>query len=266
VARSASSQTGRPAPAVATTALLATAVVLAAAAVMAGCSTTQQTAARLQLNAARIRASEQPTEVKAPGHAVDVTRVARIVTGGRTAFIVQVRNSAGRPMSDLPISVGVRVRGKRPIYLNRQSTAELSYFEAHLPLVAAGETLTWVYTTDRRLPAHARPFAVVGGTPSNHAPRSNPLPVIRASAVAPTTATSAAGASPLAVSLHNLSSVPQYQLQVYAVAERAGRYVAAGSFTVPHLGSNASSRLKLPILGHINHARLQIEAAPTIFQ
>ena len=132
--------------------------------------------------------------------------------------------------------------------------------------MAAGATLTWVYTTARRLPAHARPFALVGATPSSSAPRATPLPVIRASAVTPGPAAAVTGGSPLAVSLRNLSSVPQYQLQVYAVAEQAGRYVAAGSFTVPHLGSNATSTLKLPILGHINHARLQIEAAPTIFQ
>jgi hypothetical protein len=245
---------------------VATTAVLAGAAALAGCSTTQQEAARLQLNAARIRASEQRTQVTVPGRTVDVTRVARVVTGGRTAFVVQVRNPGTQPVSDLPISVGVRVENKRPVYVNRQSTAELSYFDAHLPLVEPGATLTWVYTTDRRLPARARAFALVGGTPSNRAPRSNPLPVIRASAVATVTTASAADGSPLAVSLHNLSSVPQYQLQVYAVAERAGRYVAAGDFTVPHLGSNASSRLKLPILGHINHARLQIEAAPTIFQ
>ena len=261
MARSASSDTPRRA-----TAAVTTAAVLAAAGALAGCATTQQEAARLQLNAARIRASEQPTEVKVAGQTVDVTRIARVVTGGQTAFVVQVRNSGRRPVSDLPISVGVRAGKERPIYVNRQSPAELSYFGAHLPLVAAGATLTWVYTTDRRLPAHARPFALVGATPSNTAPRANPLPVIRASAVAPATAVSAAGASPLTVSLHNLSSVPQYQLQVYAIAERAGRYVAAGSFTVPHLGSDASRRLKLPILGHINHARLQIEAAPTIFQ
>lgn len=239
---------------------------VATAAALAGCATTQQEAARLQLNSARIRASQLPTEVTVPGQAVGVTRVARVVTGGATAFVVQVRNSGRQPVSDLPISVGVRVGSRRPIYVNRQSPLEFSYFDAHLPLVAAGGTLTWVFTTDQRLPAHARPFALVGGTPSNPAPRTHELPVIRASAVSPPTAASAAGAPPLAVSLHNLSSVPQYQLQVYAVAERAGRYVAAGSFTVPHLGSNATSTLKLPILGHINHARLQIEAASTIFQ
>jgi hypothetical protein len=261
VARLASSGTHRRAPAA-----VATTAVLAGAAVLAGCSTTQQEAARLQLNAARIRASEQPTVVTVPGQAVDVTRVARLVAGSGTAFVVQVRNSGPQPVSDLPISVGVRVPSKRPIYVNRQSPAEFSYFAAHLPLVAAGATLTWVYTTDRRLPAHARPFALVGGTPSNTAPRATPLPVIRASAVTPASAASVTGGSPLAVSLRNLSSVPQYQLQIYAVAERAGRYVAAGSFTVPHLGSNATRTLKLPILGPIDHARLQIEAAPTIFQ
>ena len=237
-----------------------------AATALAGCSTTQQEAARLQLNSARIRSSQTPTEVTVPGHAVDVTRVARVVTGAATAFVVQVRNAGRRPVSDLPISVGVRVGGRRPIYVTRQSQLEFSYFDAHLPLVPAGGTLTWVYTTNRRLPRHARPFALVGQTPSNTAPHTNPLPVVRARAVTPSPAASAAGASPLAVSLRNLSSVPQYQLQVYAVAEHAGRYVAAGSFTVPHLGSNASSRLKLPILGHIGNARLQIEAAPTIFQ
>ena len=168
------------------------------AAALAGCATTQQEAARLQLNSARIRASQQPTEVTVAGQAVDVTRVARVVTGGATAFVVQVRNSGRQPVSDLPISVGVRVGSKRPLYVNRQSPAEFSYFAAHLPLVAAGATLTWVYTTDQRLPAHARPFALVGGTPSNAAPRTNPLPVIRASAVAPVAPASATGASPLA--------------------------------------------------------------------
>ncbi len=243
--------------------------VVAPAALLSGCSTTQQEAARLQLNSARIRASQKHTKVTVAGEAVHVTRLAQVVNGGHAAFVVQVHNPGLKPVSDLPISVGVQVRGRPRIYLNLQSPAEFSYFDAHLPLVAAGATLTWVYTTDRRLPAHARPFALVGGTPSNIAPRTSPLPAVRAAVArtsAAATTTAAVTGSPLAVSLHNLSSVPQYQLQVYAVAERAGRYVAAGNLTVAHLGSNATSRLKLPIVGHIDHARLQIEAAPTIFQ
>lgn len=252
--------------------------VLAAAGSLAGCSTTQQEAARLQLNSARIRASEIPIHVTAPGRAVQVARVALVSGGGQTAFIVQVHNPALRPVSDLPISVGVRIGARRVVYVNSQSPHEDSYFDAHLPVVAARGTLTWVYTTARRLPAHSRPFALVGGQPTPAVPRVSQLPVIRASALSGTPAAAGAGtpatvgaashraASQLAIALHNLSGVPQYQLQVYAFAQTAGRYVAAGDITVAHLGSQGSATLRLGLLGSLRHARLQIEALPTIFQ
>ena len=243
---------------------------LAAAGSLTACSTTQQEAARLQLNSARIRASEVPTRVTVPGHAVRVARVALVTAGGRTAFIVQVHNPATRAVSDLPISVGVRIGARRTVYVNSQSPQEYSYFDAHLPMVAARGTLTWVYTTDRHLPAHSRPFAIVGGQPSPAIGRVNQVPVIRASALTGTLATAGArsrgGASRLAIALHNLSGVPQYQLQVYAFAQTAGRYVAAGGITVSHLGSQGSKTLSLGLLGSLDHARLQIEALPTIFQ
>jgi hypothetical protein len=240
---------------------------LMAAAALAGCSTTQQEAARLQLNSARIRASQQPTRVTVPGQTVRVTRVTRIVTGGRTAFVVRVLNPGAKPVSDLPISVGVRVGSERPLYVNTQSPEEFSYFDAHLPLVPAGGTVTWVYTTTRRLPARARPFAVVGGTPSTPARWESPLPVIRARVVAPAQpAVVAAPSSALTVVVRNLSTVPQYQLQVYAFAQRSGRYVAAGGLTLAHLGSHATRTLRIGVLGPLDHARLQLEAPPTIFQ
>jgi hypothetical protein len=239
--------------------------------VLTGCSTTQQEAARLQLNSARIRASEAQVRVTVPGQTVRVARVELVAGRGQTAFVVRVRNADQRPVSDLPISVGVRVGAKRLIYVNARSQDEFSYFDAHLPVIPAGGTLTWVYTTHRHLPAHARPFAIVGATPSPPARSAVMLPVIRASALLPGGLAAAgsdrgAGASPLAIALHNLSGVPQYQLQVYAFAQRAGHYVAAGNLTVPHLGSQTSLTLKLGLLGSLDHARLQIEALPTIFQ
>jgi hypothetical protein len=246
-------------------ALGAVALVVAAAA-LGGCATTQQAAKRLQLNSARIRASEVPTRVAVSGNAVRVTRVAVVPGRGGTAFVVQVHNPAARPVSDLPISVGVRVGHKPPRYLNVRSPSEFSYYDAHLPAVAAGGTLTWVYATARRLPARARPFAIVGDVPSVAAPAGR-LPVIRASASSTLghVAANAAG-SQLAVVLHNLSTIPQYQLQVYAYALSGDRYVAAGNLTVPHLGSQARQMSKVGLLGRVNHARLQIEALPTIVQ
>jgi hypothetical protein len=247
-------------------ALGAVALVVAAAA-LGGCATTQQEAKRLQLNSARIRASEVPTRVGVSGNAVRVTRVALVPGRGGTAFVVQVHNPAARPVSDLPISVGVRVSHKPPLYLNVRSPSEFSYYDAHLPAVPAGGTLTWVYATARQLPARARPFAIVGDVPSVAAAPSGRLPVIRASASSTLghAAANAAG-SQLSVVLHNLSTIPQYQLQVYAYALSGDRYVAAGNLTVPHLGSQARQTSQVALLGRVNHSRLQLEALPTIVQ
>jgi hypothetical protein len=247
-------------------ALGAVALVVAAVA-LGGCATTQQEAKRLQLNSARIRASQVPTRVAVSGKAVRVTRVALVPGRGGTAFVVQVHNSGVRAVSDLPISVGVRVGHKPPRYLNVQSPLEFSYYDAHLPAVAAGGTLTWVYATARRVPLHVRPFAIVGDAPSVPATPANRLPVIRASAASALGHAEAnAVGSQLAVVLHNLSTIPQYQLQVYAYALSGDRYVAAGNLTVPHLGSQARQTSKVALLGRVNHARLQIEALPTIVQ
>jgi hypothetical protein len=241
---------------------------MVAAAALGGCATTQQEAKRLQLNSARIRASQVPTRVAVPGKAVRVTRVALVPGRGGTAFVVQVHNTSARAVSDLPISVGVRLGHKPPRYLNLQSPSEFSYFNAHLPAVAAGGTLTWVYATTRRLSRHVRPFAIVGDAPSVAAvPRWSRLPAIRASASSGLGHAGAnAAGSQLAVVLHNLSTIPQYQLQVYAYALSGDRYVAAGNLTVPHLGSQARQTSKVALLGRVNHARLQIEALPTIVQ
>ncbi|HEY5189268.1 MAG TPA: hypothetical protein VII87_09560 [Solirubrobacteraceae bacterium] len=240
----------------------AAAVAALAGAIVAGCSTTQEEAARLQLNSARIRASQAPTRVTVAGNTVQVARLALVPGRSGTAFVVQVHNPGTRAVSDLPISVGVREGHKRR-FLNVQSQSEFSYYEAHLPVIAAGATLTWVYASGRRLSRHARPFVAIGAAPSVPSPRTARLPVIRASVSRPTAA-GAAARSPLAIVLHNESAIPQYQLQIYAYAEQGHRYVAAGNVTVAHLGSLARQTATLPLLGDPINARLEVEALPTI--
>jgi len=52
---------------------------------------------------------------------------------------------------------------------------------------------------------------------------------------------------------------------VYAVARRAGGYVAAGATTVAHLGTGSTQTIELPVLGSLSRATVQVEALPTIF-
>ena len=232
--------------------------VVVAGIAVAGCATTQQEAVRLQLNSARIRASQHPTKVAVAGRALRVTRVA-LVRGHRgSAIVVRLHNPGRRTISDLPISVGVRKGAARQRPLNVRSSSEFSYFDAHVPVIAAGRTVTWVYATSHQAPAGARPYAIVGARPSVRAPRVTTAPVVSASAAGkPTTAR-------VAVTLHNRSSIPQYQLQVYVVARHGRQYVAAGALTVPHLGSGGTHTVTVPLLGNAGRGRLELEALPTI--
>ncbi len=229
---------------------------------LAGCQTTQDEAARLQLNAARIRTAEHKTVVRTPGSAVEVSDVSMLSTPGAHTFVVTVHNPGAKAVTDLPISVGVSRRGDPRVYLNARSDQELSYFDAHLPRIAAGSSVTWVFETAHAVPAKARPFALVGPRPSPAAPASATAPAIEAHVTA--TRPAAHDREWLTLTLRNDTSVPQYQMPVYAVALRGQRTVAAGELIVPHLGTHRSLSLRIPVQGSLAHARLNVAALPTI--
>jgi uncharacterized lipoprotein YmbA len=234
-------------------------MVVAAGIAVAGCSTTQQEAVRLRLNSARIRVSEKPTKVAVAGRWLRVEQIALVRSASGSAIVVRLHNPGRRTVSDLPISVGLWKGDARQRPLNVKSPEELSYFDAHVPVIAPGTTVTWVYTTTRRVPAGARPYAIVGARRSVlRAPRVSTAPVI--DAIPARTATTAR----VAVTLQNRSSIPQYQLQVYAVARHGRRYVAVGELTVPHLDGDGKHTVQLPLLGRPGQGRLRVEALPAM--
>ena len=227
---------------------------------VAGCVSTQQKAARIQLNDARIRAAERPTRVTRSGDAVTVLATVLIRRGRRTAFVLRLRNIGTRTVSDLPISVGARA-GRRVLpFLNARASAVGTdgYFGSHLPPVAAGETIDWIYVTGRPLPRNARPLVSVGPDPTITVPRVARLPTIHAAVIG-------VRSDRATIDLHNLSAIPQYQLPVYATGDRAGRLVIAGDVTVPELDPGASIRLSLSLVGRSAGAALQIHVPATTF-
>lgn len=262
-------------PRIRTAATGGTALALAAAG-LAGCATTQQTAARLQLNSARQRAIENPTRVAVANPDVTVRGLARVTAGGPLAtgsggggagasgsrsgaWVVSVHNGARHAVSDLPISVGYRLAGRRPVYLN--ASTSLGYFANHLPGIAAGATVRWVFTGSTHVPAGARPFAMVGAKPAPAVGQIARLPALSAKVK------SGPGAQRATVTLTNDSSVPQLQMQLYAYAQHGGRYVAAGSATVPNVGTGATTyEVHMRLLGDPGRVPLTVEALPAIFK
>jgi hypothetical protein len=230
--------------------------------VLTGCDSTQQQAARARLKAQRVLASASPTIVRRRNLDVSVLGVSLLRGSGGTAITVHLRNRRALPLNDLPISVGTVSRDRKDVYLNAAPNSY--YFKTHLASIGARGSVTWVFTTTRKLPRSARPFAAVGAQATLPPTTVRVLPKIEVAAAGPPT--SATGGSRLRVSVRNLSQVPQYQLQVYALGLERGRYVAAGRATVGHLGTGSSETLTLTLIGDAGATSVELEALPTMFQ
>jgi hypothetical protein len=171
--------------------------------------------------------------------------------------VVNLRNRGPGTVSDLPLLVGVTTGDRHRLYLD--AAAGMDYFESHVPAIPGHGSLRWVLRVRRRLPAGARPLVKVG-TPTALASAGTirALPLLRVSSELTRN-----GDAELTV--RNLSPIPQYQLPVYAVALRRGRYVAAGQATIEELDSGAQARLRVPLVGRPSRAKLWLQAPPTIF-
>lgn len=230
--------------------------------VLAGCDSTQQQAARARLKSLRLLATASPTVVRSRNPHVRVLGVTLLRGSTGDAITVRLRSSAPRPLNDLPISVGTFSRSGRRSYLN--AAVNTPYFKTHVASIGAHASVTWVFTTPRGLPASATPFAVVGARASVPATSVSVLPRI---AVAEVGSGSASPRSPrVSLTVTNASSVPQYQLQVYAVARERGRDVGAGRATIDELGTGSSQKLAISMIGGRGARTIELEALPTMFQ
>jgi hypothetical protein len=229
-----------------------------AAVSLTACTTTQQEAARLQINSARLRASQEPLQLsgREPQVTVVLTTLIRGGSPRRSAIVVNLRNRGPGAVSDLPLLVGVTVRHGRRIYLD--AAAGMDYFESHVPAIPGHGSLRWVLRVTRPLPTVARPFAKLGTATVAPAGAIRALPLLRMS-------WALTGTGEAVLSVRNLSPIPQYQVPVYAVALRGGRYVAAGQATIEELDSGANAQLRVPLVGSPSRAKLWLQAPPTIF-
>lgn len=222
----------------------------------AGCDSTQNKNERAKLRATRELASRELQRAGRPNPDVHVTRVTRVRGKRSTAIVVDLRSSADEPLTDVPITVGVRTSGGRRLPINARKN--LDWFQTHVPAIAAGGNATWVFERTRPVPA-GRPFARVGVPDSPSISHSSSLPQIEATA---------AGESGRAarVLVSNSSDVPQYGLQVYALVSRGGRYVAAGKTEIAHLGTGQRTTARVPLIGSARTRPARVHAVPTTFQ
>ena len=233
---------------------------LAAVALLAlgGCAdSTQRRSERAELQAKRRVAGRDPQRVVRRSPDVHVEDVALVRDSRSAAIVVDLRSSAARPLTDVPIAVGVvGARGRRRPLNGRPG---LSWFQTHVPAIAAGGRATWVFRTTRRAGVRGRPFAVAGALPPQPLSSARSLPSIEASSLAATGRTARAR-------VQNASDVPQSGLQVYAVERSRGRYVAAGRAALATLAPGTSTTVRVPLTGDSRGSTPRILVTPTIFE
>jgi hypothetical protein len=228
------------------------AVLTLALAGLAACDSTQSKNERAKLGATRELASRRPQRVTSRNPEVEVTNVS-LVRGRRSfAIVVDLHSSASKPLTDVPIAVGIRTRGGRRVPLNARRG--LDWFQTHVPAVPAGGETTWVFAGRRRAKPGERPFALVGAPASPPISSATSLPRIEASP---------AGGGRVLV--ENGSDVPQYDLQVYALVSSGRRYLAAGKTSIGHLGTGQRKTAGVRLTGSPGERRPRVHAIPTIF-
>ena len=227
---------------------------------LTGCAeTTQQKSARAKVAADRALAGQQAVQVTHPNPAASVLDVGLVGAGGRSAVAVTVRNDTARPLSDLPVSVGVRTRAGRMIYLNREPG--LPYFQTHIGAIAAHGSATWVFTATRDFARGAStPFAAVGFPTVTDQTGVRTLPTITPSLAAKD---SPPTGGRISVTVADDSSVPQSGLAVYAVARSGGRLLAAGQTTVSQIDSQTRRTITIMLVGNPGAAAIGLSAPPT---
>jgi hypothetical protein len=232
-------------------ALLPAAVSLVAlATAVSGCATTQDANKRASIQADRTLASRKPLVLRGSDPQVQVVRTSVVTGKDGSAVVVVLRNRGDAPVNDLPIEVGQR--GKGPL----NARPNVPYFQSHAPAIAPGAETTWVYVTKDKVTGSA--YARVGA-PAAGAPEAGDIPELDVSDSDPRD-------DSVVAKVENGTGIPQYGLDVYAVAQKGGRYVAAGRASVTHLGVDQSTDLRLNLIGDAKGSRIQIYAPPTLFE
>jgi hypothetical protein len=233
----------------------------ALASVLAGCVTTQEKNSWKLLVNARTLASQKAVHVtrENPGVRVRSVQLVRDRRGIVTAVAARLRNLTERPLTDLPISVGVLASKHARTYLNRR--ANLDYYDSHVPAIAAGAATIWVLpvTAKQAKDLRGAPFAVVGRATTPPSTTVQQLPEIGA------VAQGGESGSRLRVSVDNHSGLPQFGVQLYAVAVRGGQFVAAARKSIRDLDGGASAIVDVTLPGNSAHGSVQLSAPPTIF-
>jgi hypothetical protein len=218
---------------------------------LAGCESSQDKSARLA-KLAKAGRKETGVVVTKRNPDVEVLRTAVVHDANGTAAAVELRMRGRKAEAQLPLAL--EVAGARSY---RNDLPGLAPSLTHVALLRPGERVWWV--NDQVLADAPKAVKARVGLPASPAaarpPRlvTRPLKLERDSSGAFTSGR-----------LRNGSKVEQRDVIVFAVAERAGKVVAAGRAGIERLKAGKSGRFKVFWIGDPAGARVRVFAPPTV--
>ena len=227
---------------------------------LTACETSQETAARLNVRSKRILVGRRPVEIRKVDRRVRVVKTAIVRDKREAAIVVELRNAGRKPVAALPLAVGVRTATGKATQLNRRPG---TFDNGHTPALAPGHRGTWVFKSKDPVEEAGTAFARVGVPERPKFAVEGALPRIKVSHVV---SSRVGKATRVQAQISNDAGFPQYDLTVYAWAEKAGRFTAAGRASLEHLGTGETERVSLTLIGDPHGAKLHVSAPPTIFE
>lgn len=241
------------------TAQLLTAAGLVALAVgLSACQSTQEKSAQLEKEGAGTLKTEKGLKIGKPNPDVKVVSKTLLTSPEGSAVVVDIHNSSGRALTEVPILIDVRNAKGKSVYRNDIPGIEPAL--ASIPYVPAGGDTEWV--NDQVLAAGV-PKSVKVEVGEGGGSFSGAMPDIEVSPPKlegdPVSGISVTG------TVVNRSGSEQGRLLLYAVARKGGTVVAAGRGAIEHFKPEAK-KLKYQVffIGDPSGAEIELSEFPAL--
>jgi len=204
-------------------------VLLAGAAVAAaGCQSTQATSAEREAEGQTLLKSEKAVKVTKPNPAMKIHETKLLTDKNGSAVVVEVENTSDTGYVNVPISIDVRDAKDKSVFKN--DTPGLVPSLTSIPVIGAGETVSWV---NDQILATGDPDSVEVKVGFSKAELPEPVPEIEVTQ--PVLANDSFSGVEADGKLELISGPDQADMTVFTVVKRDGEIVAAGRAGVKRL-------------------------------
>lgn len=236
-----------------------TTVLVIAAVALAGCETTMEKSAKLEVSGADL-AQIETVKLGAVNRDIEIVDKTILTDQYGTAVIVRVKNTGNQPQVDVPIQIDIKDPKGKSVFKN--DTEGLEDGLLNIQVIESGQETWWVH--DQVFP-NGKAVSVDVTIGKSEAPVPASVPEI--SVTEPEINRDPVSGIEVQGEVTNESGVEQTDLLLYAVATKGGRVVAAGRGLVPKLKTGPKGEpYNIFFIGDPKGADIEVFATPNTFE